>query len=95
MDSEIIKETECIVISYTNSLINKYKENKIMRDDYVHVLLFFLEIVDIPIIGKLQSKIKEVIIGILEEIKRDLYEKIIVIYIMQVWKMVLADWHFH
>lgn len=60
MDSEIIKETECIVISYTNSLINKYKENKIMRDDYVHVLLFFLEIVDIPIIGKLQSKIKEV-----------------------------------
>lgn len=29
-----------------------------MRDDYVHVLLFFLEIVDIPIIGKLQSKIK-------------------------------------
>lgn len=47
-----------IVISYTNSLINKYKENKIMRDDYVHVLLFFLEIVDIPIIGKLQSKIK-------------------------------------
>lgn len=75
MDSEIIKETECIVISYTNSLINKYKENKIMRDDYVHVLLFFLEIVDIPIIGKLQSKIKEVIIGILEEIKRDLYEK--------------------
>lgn len=46
-----------------------------MRDDYVHVLLFFLEIVDIPIIGKLQSKIKEVIIGILEEIKRDLYEK--------------------
>ena len=46
MDSEIIKETECIVISYTNSLINKYKENKIMRDDYV-----------------------------LEEIKRDLYEK--------------------
>ena len=45
-----------------------------MRDDYVHVLLFFLEIVDIPIIGKLQSKIKEVIIGILEEIKRDLYE---------------------
>ena len=44
MDSEIIKETECIVISYTNSLINKYKENKIMRDDYVHVLLFFHEI---------------------------------------------------
>lgn len=41
--SEIIKETECIVISYTNSLINKYKENKIMRDDYVHVLLFFLK----------------------------------------------------
>ena len=46
-----------------------------MRDDYVHVLLFFLEIVDIPIIGKLQSKIKEVIIGILEEIKRDFQYK--------------------
>lgn len=43
VDSEIIKETECIVISYTNSLINKYKENKIMRDDYVHVLLFSLK----------------------------------------------------
>lgn len=28
MDSEIIKETECIVISYTNSLINKYKEHR-------------------------------------------------------------------
>ena len=82
-----------------------------MRDDYVHVLLFFLEIVDIPIIGKLQSKIKEVIIGILEEIKRDLYENKTILlkvinqkyifflflffYIMQVWKMVLADWHFH
>ena len=72
---------KCIIESEDINIVGEYPDNKIEKvltcftDTDKWTEFYLPEIVDIPIIGKLQSKIKEVIIGILEEIKRDFQYK--------------------